>query len=228
MNVSVVIATCGGEAWHELAWARAYPSVSAFGAIVEHYPDLTVSQARNAGAEYAAANNPDIADGDRWLLFLDADDELESGYLEAMQDALDRNPSGIWEDDEHYEELWVTPPLLAPAVRYVRARNGHLSSSPAAIPNAGKWPRVNECVIGTLVRADLFQHVGGFRDRTDDGTELSSIEDYDLWLRCFDVGAALVHVPQAVYRAHVGDRSRNSDQSPYAAIWADHERRIAP
>jgi GT2 family glycosyltransferase len=216
MNVSVILATCGDQAWAALADTRAWPSADQQRGlagerpqvVVAHYPELSVAQARNAAAQDATCE---------WLCFLDADDELEPGYIAAMQTAfLEGAITTDWS------------PLLAPAVRYWRVPRGshRLSSNLVGIPNAGKWPRTNECVIGTLVRADLFRAVGGFRTHTDDGTELVSIEDYDLWLRCWDAGAQLVHVPGAVYRAHVSSRSRNADQSPYAAIWADHETRI--
>ena len=74
---------------------------------------------------------------------------------------------------------------------------------------------MNECVIGTVVPRRLFLEVGGFR-------ELPSLEDYDLWLRCCKAGARIVHVPQAVYRAHVRPGSRNSDQSVYDQLRAEH------
>lgn len=96
--------------------------------------------------------------------------------------------------------------LLAPAVSY---------GGPAGIPNRGGWPSVNECVIGTLVPRALFLEVGGFR-------ELPSLEDYDLWLRCVKAGARIVHVPDAVYCAHVTPGSRNSDQSVYARLREEH------
>jgi GT2 family glycosyltransferase len=225
---AIVIATCGNaHPWSDLAWSRAHPSAEKQRdgqgdrpqIVVEHYPELTVSAARNAAAANAAAE---------WLIFLDADDELDENFLCEIDCALERNPSGIWEDDDYYEELWVTPPLLIPAVQYVRQTARGLRFDPyVGIPQQGRWPELNECVIGTAVHRDLFERVGGFRGCTDDGTELSSLEDYDLWLRCFDAGAHLVYAPDAVYRAYVSSSGRNVDQSPYAAIWADHLARIA-
>lgn len=219
MKVSIVIATCGDDAWGELAWSRAYPSareelepgpgglgVREVQVIVEHYPSLSVPSARNAAAA--------IATGD-WLCFLDADDELEPGYIAAMARAF--REGAILED-------WS--PLLVPARRLVAPElaGGFVAGqpmSPAGIPNRGGWPAVNECVIGTLVRRERFEEVGGFR-------ELPSIEDYDLWLRCYDAGAQLVYVEDAVYREHVSLAARrNNDQSPYPAIWQAHLDRIA-
>jgi hypothetical protein len=50
----------------------------------------------------------------------------------------------------------------------------------------------------------------------------SSLEDYDLWLRCVKAGARIVHVPDAVYCAHKRPGSRNEDQSVYAQLRAEH------
>jgi glycosyltransferase involved in cell wall biosynthesis len=202
VNVSVVIATCGDQAWADLAWARAYPSASTQEPqpqiVVEHYSWLSVSQARNAGARSAAGD---------WLCFLDADDKLEPGYLAAMEAA------------EPYWRFTVPDSLLVPAVRRIVP---DCRETRAGIPNLGRWPVTNECVIGTLVPRRLFEQVGGFRD-------FPIYEDYDLFLRCFDAGAMLVHVPGAVYRECVSVNGRNVGplaEETYAEIWAEHERRI--
>lgn len=196
MSVSILIATFGDEAWSELAWSRAYPSAIEQGAaevLVRHEPDGTVASARNALAG--------MAEGE-WLCFLDADDELCPGYLVAMEKVAPEL------------EPWVESPfgpgrdsILAPAVSYGGSRPG--------IPNLGGWPGVNECVIGTLVPRRVFLQLGGFR-------ELPSLEDWDLWLRCVKAGARIVHVPDAVYCAHVTPNSRNSDQSVYAQLREEH------
>lgn len=221
MNVAVIIATCGDQKWAELAYERAYPSVlgpqgntpgSAREIVMKHCPELTVAQARNVAARFATAD---------WLCFLDADDELEPGYLDAMARSNDGwvYPALVtgWET--------VPPPLLVPLLR--RVHEGNLASAWASYPNKGRWPQVNECVIGTLVHRRLFEEVGGFRDRTDDGTEIAMYEDWDLWLRCWDAGAALVYT-DAIYREHVSTgRNTNAhlSQPVYDAIWADHMRR---
>lgn len=202
MNISVCIATYGAAEWGELAWTRARPSVDAqtrppYEVKAVHLPDGTLAQARNAAAAACTGD---------WLCFVDADDELEPGYLEAIATVESFASSDT-----------LGAPLLVPAVRYV---GESFVDQQAWIPNKGLWPRVNECVIGTVVPRACFEHVGGFR-------EWPSIEDYDLWLRCYDAGADLVYVEGAVYRAHVNpDGGRNRDQSCYAQIWAEHEARM--
>jgi GT2 family glycosyltransferase len=232
VNVSVVIATSGELKWHDLAWSRAYPSAVAQAPVpetveiwagspeqvvgverelvpfaveivIEHHAMLSVSRARNAAARSASGD---------WLCFLDADDELEPGYLVAMAEA---NRGTIY---PAVEPPWTTapPPLFVPNVRRIWP---DCSQEGPGIPNLGKWPILNECVIGTLISRRLFDEIGGFRD-------FASLEDYDLFLRAYDAGAALVYVDGAVYRECVNPGGRNRDQSTRAAIWADHEARV--
>ncbi len=210
MSVSIIVATHGDPKWSDLANGCAYPSARAqadvrprTGVVLRHYPDYTLAQARNAAAAEAAGD---------WFCFLDADDELEPGYLDAMAAA------------KYLRNLAGPPPLLVPRVRRVY---GPSNASAPEVPNKGGWPRVNECVIGTLVRADLFRAVGGFRDFTDRGRRILMYEDWDLWLRCWNSGAQLVYVHDAIYREHVAATGRNTNaheaEKVYAAIWRDHE-----
>jgi hypothetical protein len=60
----------------------------------------------------------------------------------------------------------------------------------------------NWLVIGTVARTEALVEVGGFRD-------FDVYEDYDLWVRCWQDGASIQPIPQAVYRAHVRPDSRN-------------------
>lgn len=190
MEVTVVIATYGGQEWANLAIVGAALSVPGdFPVVFEHQPGGTLASARNAGAERVET---------RWLCFLDADDRLGPSYLKVMMSAA--------------RQQWDAPPLLAPAVSYVEPGGG---KTRPAVPNAGRWPKMNECVIGTVLEHDLFNEAGGFKEWT-------SLEDYELWLRCVSIGAQIVHVPSAVYLAGRDGaalgRGRNRDQSPYHRI----------
>jgi GT2 family glycosyltransferase len=174
VNVSVVVATFGSSEWQKMGSRTA----KAHGAFHCHLPEGTLAGARNLGAASVPGE---------WLCFLDADDELHAGYLDAMRAALP--PGG----GRH---------LLAPAVCFVGRRG---QRKPARIPShahlrdltQGNW-----LVIGTLVQAAVFREAGGFR-------EYPIYEDWDLWLRCWKRGAEIVEVPGAVYVARVRPSSRN-------------------
>lgn len=209
MKVACIIATYGSEEWRWLAEERAYPSTRGQGfseVRVAHEPDGTLAEVRN---EAAASVDADA------LCFLDADDRLAPGYLRAMEPWL--TPRAVIQTGGDPPPGGETPPhLLAPSVEYVYP-NG-LRTGPG-IPNEGRWPEVNVAVIGTVVSKQLFTDVGGFR-------ELPSIEDYDLWLRCWDAGATMTFVRDAVYIAHVRADSRNADQACYEKVWGDHLERL--
>lgn len=177
MNVAVCFATYGDPSWSRMAAENALPSALEAGferIVFEHLEDGTLAEARNRAAWRAATSGP----SPEWLCFLDADDRLHPGFLDGMQ-----RMHGVFSD--------IDEALYAPAVSYVTADGGR---TPALIPNAGRWPQMNECVIGTLVRARLFEQVGGFH-------EWPCYEDWDLWLRCVKAGARIVYVPEAVYLA---------------------------
>lgn|GEM_PF-1242786 len=223
---SILVATYGDPAWEELSWSRAYPSTVGQGmkepfdgtveTIVHHLEDGTLAQARNQAAARAEGE---------WLCFLDADDELEPFYVEEMY----RRLLLLWHGDGIDHPGFPLPDLLlAPAVRYWA---GDGREPGAGIPNIGGWPRTSECVIGTLMPRLAFLEAGGFQETTSDGTPLTIYEDYATFLALWDAGAHLVHVPDAVYRAHVRPNSRNvaggDPMKVYNAIWADHLARTA-
>lgn len=194
--ISVVVGTFGDiTRWGPLA-DRALASLAVQTVEprdIQHIHERTLAGARNRGALSAKGE---------WLCFLDADDELDSHYIEAMQ-AVAATATG--------------PALLQPATLGVV--NGVEDSEPVIIPER-PLREANYMVIGTLVRRDQFLRVNGFR-------ELPVAEDWDLWCRCRIDGAPTIPVPDAVYRVHVNTESRNTMSATYIATYNDIRRQYA-
>jgi len=126
-TVSIIVATFGDRSWQQRANFTAVPSaLSQWPLEVLSPHGATLAEARNAGAAAASGD---------WLCFLDADDELEPGYLDAL--------------------LAGTADLRAPAVRYGP------DADPVTFEDRNDF-RMNPCVIGTLLRRSMFDDVGGF------------------------------------------------------------------
>jgi glycosyltransferase involved in cell wall biosynthesis len=194
MDVTVAVATYGDDGWIELASRRAVPSALALDVSVVHVHGDTLTEARNAALARVDTE---------WVIFLDADDELEPGYIDAMATG--------------------TAGVRAPSVRYVRRGR----------PDVARMPRVaghhHDCVadclaygnwliVGSAVRTDLVRKVGGWHD-------YPVYEDWDLWARCWLSGATIEAIPNAVYRAHVRHDSRN--RAPQHAAKMEAHRMIA-
>lgn len=177
MDVTIAVCTFGTDWWVQLAERRAIPSAERFGVPVVHVHGDTLHGARNEALARVDTE---------WVVYLDADDTLEDGYLTAMAAA----PGD----------------LRAPAVRYVGGRAyrpgiptvaGHKHECEADCLAYGNW-----LVIGTAAPVELLRGVGGWRD-------FPVYEDWDLWARCWQAGATIARVPDAVYRAYARHNSRN-------------------
>jgi len=157
----------------------------------------SLQDARNEGARQAAAANAN------WLVFLDADDELDSEYVAAMTRAANAAAG---------------PCILRPATLAVA--NGIEDPVPVLIPRCDLRD-ANYIVIAAMVPVEHFLAVGGF-------DAYPVLEDWALWLKLTDRGLGVVDVPDAVYRVHVRPDSRNFDserkQYVYAQIRARHRR----
>lgn len=175
-TVDVVVATFGDKnVWSSLA-ERAIDSaidqtVGAHDVWYCHGGDL--ADARNTGAHQSVAD---------WLIFLDADDQLDHCYIEKMLEGSGdvRQPSTLGVVDGVEDDY---PVLIKPKSSILIG---------------------NHLVIGSMVRRGLFEDVGGFRP-------LPVLEDWDFWIRCALVGVKFGTCPGAIYRVHVQPQSRNQD-----------------
>jgi glycosyltransferase involved in cell wall biosynthesis len=180
LTASIVIATFGSDHYRELARTRAYPSAIGQGAlevILHHDEGGKIHQARNNAAAKAKGE---------FLVFLDADDELEAGYIAAMLSA----PGPFREADLRY-----------PRVRYVPEGFAGPDLPEAKILEKKHLFRGNYMVIGTMVKRDFFNWIGGF-------DEFQSWEDWALWIKCWLAGAQTTLVPEAIYRIHRNPNGR--------------------
>lgn len=181
-GVSVVIGTFGSEDWRnegQKALFSVYDQ-TVLPVSIHHRHATTLAEARNAGAA--------AADGD-WLCFLDADDRLDPGYIEAMTKAID--------------ELDGEKALLQPSHRNDKDRPTGKAGEITIIPPCN-IRRGNYLIIGTLVPRDIFTKVGGFSD------EFDLYEDWELWIRCMlHEGLSSRPVPDAIYEIKVREDSRN-------------------
>lgn len=185
---TICIASHGSSRWKRLAEHRALPSAEAQGVpvLIRHDPNGTRAQVRNELANEARTD---------YLIFLDADDELEPGYVAFFERALEgvvRKPWG---------------PLLVPAVSYVE-KGGKQEPMFWPVPelDGGNW-----IVVGAGVERDLFQLVGGWRTFMGTGV-LNEYDDWDLWIRCQLAGARPVPVEDSVYVAHIARSSPHRTQ----------------
>lgn len=184
IDCTVIIGTFGDETWKKRG-SEALQRVMKTPFTVEPnegrwHHGATLAASRNKSAE--------LCDSE-WLCFVDADDELDPRFFEAMQ--------------PHIEAIEDRDALLWPF--YVRHFSDGSRSEPMAPPhpNYCDLRAMNWMVIGTLVRRDTFMRAGGFG-------EWRAWEDWALWMRCAHLGASPLKVGRARYIQHVDDEGRNS------------------
>ncbi len=182
MNLSVLVATYGGDEWQVLA-DRAVRSARAQAEVVAvHQPDGDIATARNAAAADATGD---------WLCFLDADDELHPNFVAAMR--------ATHTATLRHNRRDATKLLFNPAVSYVRRGRPARPIQWRRIPlESGNW-----LIVATVVHRDVFEQAGGFRPWPH------GLEDWDLWCRAEQQGCHVVPVRDAIYVAHRNDESKH-------------------
>ncbi len=141
-----------------------------------HYPRTRVIRQRNRGLP-AARNAGMVAAGGRYLVPLDADDELAASFLAATVEALEAKPEAAFAYSwtrlfGNQNIIWIDRPYNPYQLL--------LSTS----------------VVGcALIRAEAWRAIGGY-----DTTRLQGNEDWDLWIRFLEAGWDQVEVPRALFR----------------------------
>jgi glycosyltransferase involved in cell wall biosynthesis len=179
-GVAIAVATFGDDSWRHTAETHALASAETFGVPVVY---------RHAETLWGARNECLQATDTEHIIYLDADDELEPGYVDAMM----RGPEA---DVRVPHVRYVTPgqPEPQPVMPRVVGHRHHRPCRPQCLRD-GNW-----IVIGAMARTQMVRDVGGWRDY--------GYEDYDMWLRCHLAGYTIDIAPGAVYRANVNPGSR--------------------
>ena len=160
---------------------------------VLHFKNGGLPVARNRGAEAA------LADGCDTLIFIDADDWVESEYLEKATEVLQRHPEvGVVTAWTHTIGLmhtyWVPPQTQYP----------FLLVECTATPPA-------------LVRARVFEEAGGFSP-----DQAYAYEDWDFWIAATKAGYAMLTIPEPLIRYRM--RSESVSRL-YTSVTREHGRR---
>lgn len=140
-----------------------------------------------------------------FIVYCDADDELAPGFFEYMDKVDgDLRPPSV----NHINERVTFMPKVV----------GHDHTCVADCLEFGNW-----LVVGTVARTELLKEVGGWK-------EWETFEDWDLWMRCWIVGATVTPVPKAIYRAYstAQGRCRNKPQKEVDAICSEIQKTNLP
>lgn len=174
-EVAVIIGTFGDDEWNDrgeqlLIDTSVQQTVRPL--VVHYHHADSLQKARNGGAELA----PETVE---WLVFLDADDELDSHFVETLleyehdADILQTAVRGFTLNEDGWTREWLDPvPVL----------------------HRQKYPlkTTNYLIIGSPIRTDIFRSVGGFDD-------WPVLEDWAFFLKAYNAGAKFGELYDAVY-----------------------------
>lgn len=185
--VTIVVATYGENGWDEIAERCAVPSALKQGVdvISVHLPTGTLAEARNEALRRVRTE---------FVIFLDGDDELEPGYVDAMATGTaDLRAPAL---TQYYRGSLFTEPFMPKVFM-------HRHDCEPDCLRVGNW-----LVIGTCARAQLLRDVGGWE-------EWPWSEDWQLWAKAWKAGASVEAIPDAVYKAHIASNGRNRQYSTF-------------
>jgi len=166
-------------------------------------PRVRLVQQENRGLPGARNAGIAVARG-RLVSFLDSDDIWMPTYLQRMGDALEaRADAGL-----AYCDVWVFEDGTGRIRRQSFFDRNHPGTPVPEDPAEFFLVhlRNNFFYVGTTVRREVLDQVGLFRE------DMTSLEDYELWLRIEASGFGAVEVPErlALYRSSPGQMSRNA------------------
>lgn len=187
MDVTIAVCTFGDRSWEKLACERAVPSASSeigrANILMLHRDSL--AEARNEALENC---------GTDWIIYLDADDEIEPGYAAAM--------------------LAGQGDVRAPSVRRVRPdgrpkRHVYMPRvyNHSHVCRGECLPGGNWVTCGAMARTELLREAGGWWDEP-------IYEDWSMWLRCWKAGGDIQPCPDAIYRYWISENNRNGSLPP--------------
>lgn len=195
-RVAVIIATFGSDIWldqgdwlcSEIQKQTVVPPL-----VRVHLPHGSLTEARNEGIRIIL-DDPNWSDTE-WVVFLDADDELDPQFTEALLnydgdgDVLQTAVRGFRDgyDDDEDRPHFVDVLGMAPRIKREWL-------DPVPVLTKQKYPllRQNFLSIGSPVRVALLRQIGGF-------DEWPCLEDWAFFLKAYNNGAEFDELYEAVY-----------------------------
>ncbi len=154
------------------------------------HPLVRIIYQKNAGPSAARNRGARECKG-RYILFLDADDKIDFGYLAECYSILEAN-----------QEIGI----VYCKAEFFGKKKGMWNLPPYSLDEMLKN---NIIFISALFRRELFENVGGF-----DESLVVGYEDYDFWLSIIETGCAVYQIDKVMfyYRKHFQKR-QDSRQS---------------
>ena len=188
---SIIIGTYGSLDWgrrgHDLfiKTQSQFPSIE----VIHMHHQSSLAEARNTGAIEAKGD---------YLVFLDADDYLCDGYIDAFREALEEDSNVLYK------------PITM-------GFNGEELEEPQFVKRTVDMLERNELIIGTGLAKEKFL---GF-DPT-----LEALEDWDLWIRMIRAGAKVKECADMCYAINTDiTQSRNNMMENQSLAFSEIRRK---